>query len=125
MSDSGKPVFDETAPERPRSRVRDFWQLDLPLAVALVLCTVFTIIEARRASEGVWRAWVYMVEWPMIGLFCIWIWYRFKREAGGGFARRWKERAARFTAEREPEDPQLQAWRDYQRQVRDGEPPSA
>jgi len=121
MSDPEHPPFDESTPPPPRSRARDFWQLDLPLVVALILCTVFTVVEVQRASEGVWRAWVYMVEWPLIGAFCIWIWYRFKRESGGGFVRQWKQRVARYTAERESDDPQLQAWREYQRQVRHGE----
>lgn len=124
MSNAEPPPFDDSAAPRPRSRVRDFWQLDIPLVIALILCTTFTIIEVQRASEGVWRAWVYMVEWPLIGAFCIWIWYRFKRESGGGFVRQWKARAARFAQDRDQEDPQLKAWRDYQRQVRDGEAPA-
>ena len=91
--------------ERPRSRMRDFWQLDVPLVIALALCTTFTIIEVNRAAEGVWRAWVYMVEWPMIGAFCVWMWVRFKREPGGGFARQWRERATRMAHQAEDEDP--------------------
>ena len=130
---------DDAWQERPRSRVRDFWQLDVPLALALILCTTFTVIEVMRASDGVWRAWVYMVEWPLIGAFCIWIWYRFKHEKGGGFVRRWKERVARYSAQAEdqqatgsvsvtqPEaasDPELAAWREYQRKVRQEDPPA-
>jgi hypothetical protein len=129
---------DEAWQERPRSRVRDFWQLDVPLVLALILCTTFTVVEVIRASEGVWRAWVYMVEWPLIGAFCVWIWYRFKHEKGGGFVRRWKARVARYStpAEDQPasagesvtepensSDPELAAWRDYQRKVRQENPP--
>jgi hypothetical protein len=111
--------------ERPRSRMRDFWQLDVPLVLALIMCTTFTVIEVMRAAEGVWRAWVYMVEWPLIGAFCVWMWVRFKREPGGGFARKWRERADRIAQEAQqaqeaqvaPEepDPELAAWREYQR----------
>jgi hypothetical protein len=131
---------------RPRSRTRDFWQLDVPLVLVLILCTVLTIHQFGRATEGVWRSWVYFIEWPLIGAFSVWIWWRFKHEAGGGFARRWRERAARFqqesvgppsvgpdapaapadaqavaaahAAQAEEADPQLRAWREYQRELR-------
>lgn len=104
---------------RRRSRVRDFWQLDVPLALVLIICTVITVIEVRRATEGVWRAWVYSVEWPMIGLFSIWMWYRFRTEGNPvkGMARRWQQRVERYEAESRAgaEDPELAAWREYQR----------
>ena len=108
---------------RPRSRVRDFWQLDVPLVIALILCTTFTVIEVRRPGEGMWRAWIYMFEWPMIGAFCVWMWVRFKREPGGGFARRWRERAARYAdpSSEEAADPELAAWREYQRGLKTDE----
>lgn len=116
-----------------RSRARDFWQLDLPLAVVLTLCAVITVIEYTRATEGVWRAWIYLFEWPMIGAFAIWIWYRFKHESGGGFVRRWRERVAAMAPDAadlegapapppEPADLELEAWRAYQRSVRDADP---
>lgn len=106
-----------------RSRMRDFWQLDVPLVIVLILCTSITVIEAMRATEGVWRAWIYLFEWPMIGAFAVWIWYRFKHEEGGGFVRRWRERVARMEAEAEQEaqDPELAAWRTYQRRLRERE----
>lgn len=111
-------------PQRPvRSRWRDVWTLHIPLVLVLALCISATVIEFRRANEGVWRAWIYLFEWPLIGAFAVWMWVRFRREAGGGFARRWRERAER-AAQPDPEpdpgpappaDPELEAWRDYQR----------
>lgn len=117
-------------PRPPRSRAKDFWQLDVPLAVVLVLCTVITVIEYRRANEGVWRAWIYLFEWPMIAAFAIWIWYRFKHEGvTGGFVQRWKSRVAQYEAEADalerqqdrqddPDDAELAAWRRQQRELR-------
>ena len=120
-----------------RSRMRNFWQLDVPLVVVLILCTTITVIEARRATEGIWRAWIYLFEWPMIGAFAVWIWYRFTHEEGGGFVRRWRERVARLEAQaqvqeqaqtdaeavrqQEDDDPELAAWRSYQRQLRESD----
>ena len=114
-------------PQRPvRSRWRDVWTLHIPLILVLALCVSATVIEFRRATDGVWRAWIYLFEWPLIAAFAIWMWVRFRREAGGGFARRWRERVERAAqaeadevepppAPPAPADPELQAWRDYQR----------
>lgn len=118
-----------------RRRVRDVWHLDIPLAVALAICISATVIEFQRAGDGNWRAAVYMFEWPLIGAFCVWIWFRFRRE-GGSFGRittRWRERVARYEAEAAREaaasqpppgaDPELDAWREYRAGIREKDPP--
>ena len=95
----------EAQEPRPRSRVRDFWTLDVPLAIALIICTTATVVELRRATEGNWRAWVYSVEWPMIGAFCVWMWIRFRRQGASvsgsvsGMAQRWRDRAESYANE--------------------------
>lgn len=121
--------------EPPKSRWRNFWQLDIPLVFAVALCTVFTVIEVRRAAEGVWRAWAYAFEWPMIGLFCLWIWYRYRKEGNvtKGLAARWRARVDRITAEAKaqpsppaalkPVDPDLDAWQSYLGDLHRREPP--
>jgi hypothetical protein len=123
---------------RARKRMRDFWQLDVPLVVVLVLCTVITIVEVRRAGDGVWRAWFYMFEWPLIAAFTIWIWHRFRTEGNPvqGTAQRWRDRVAAYEAEAaaqdEPShtaatesevDPGTAAWQEYQRDLHRREPP--
>ncbi len=133
------------------SRRRDFWQLHVPLVLVLTLCTVITVIEVRRATEGVWRAWAYMFEWPMIGLFAIWIWHRYRKEGSvtRGLADRWRERVAQLGAEAdaaeqaapgqvEPHasspiepvtpvtpmnDPELRQWQEYVEDLQRREPP--
>jgi hypothetical protein len=115
---------DRTTPAR-RSRTRDLWQLHIPLVLVLTLCTVITVIEYRRATDGVWRAWVYLFEWPMIAAFSVWMWHRFRTEGNParGMSKRWQERVARIEAEYDAEqaaraaDPELAAWRDYQERV--------
>ena len=119
------------ADEKPaRDRKRDFWQLDLPLVLVLILCTVLTIVEIRRAGDGNWRAWVYSFEWPLIAAFAIWIWARFRAEGNPAkaAARRWRANIERFEREAAVEeqaqhDPELRAWRDYVRDLEDEEPP--
>jgi hypothetical protein len=135
------PVEDEqgtmSEAERRRRRVRDIWQLDIPLVVALGICVSATVIEFQRAGTGNWRAGIYMVEWPLIGAFCIWIWFRFRREGGSfrGMTRRWRERVARYEEEAAREaaesrvppgvDPELDAWREYTASIREKDPPGA
>ena len=103
MTDSEHPGTEPV--RRARGGWRDFWQLHVPLVLVLALCTVITIIEAKRASEGVWRAWAYMFEWPLIGLFTIWIWHRYRTEGSvtKGLVERWRERVSRISAESESE----------------------
>ena len=110
MTDQGAPMVDSPNSDaeparRSRGGWRDFWQLHVPLVLVLSLCTFITIIEVRRASEGVWRAWAYMFEWPLIGLFTIWIWHRYRTEGSvtKGFVDRWKERVASLSAASEHE----------------------
>ncbi len=117
-----------------RGRWRDVWTLHVPLALALTLCTVFTVIEVRRASEGVWRAWAYMFEWPMIAAFCVWIWYRYRTEGSvtRGLADRWRRRVDRLTAEADaavPADDRPDAgqveWETYLEDLHRRHPPGA
>ena len=126
-----------SGPDEPsaRNRCRDFWQLDVPLVLVLLLCAAITVVEMRRAGEGVWRAWFYMFEWPAIGAFAIWIWYRFRTEGNPAktATRRWRERVAQAQADfdaaegaqppAEPDDPQLRAWREYVDDLQRRDPP--
>ena len=113
-----------------RRRVKDFWTLHVPLVLVLVLCTFATIIEIRRAGEGVGRAWVYSFQWPIIGIFAVVIWNRYRKH---GNLTKWftdhyahKIEAARAQAEAEEAakvaveeaDPDAQAWRAYVAELR-------
>ncbi|MCX6458737.1 MAG: hypothetical protein NTZ03_00325 [Actinobacteria bacterium] len=119
--------------EPSRGRRRDFWQLHVPLVLVLLLCTVLTVVEVRRAGEGVWRAWIYMVEWPLIAVVSIWIWHRYRTEGSitKGLVERWKARVEEYSAaasdepvsEAAPPDPQLQAWEDYVQDLNRRQPP--
>ena len=132
--------------DRRRQRRRDVWQLHVPLVLVLLLCTVLTIVEARRAGDGVWRAWAYMFEWPLIGLFALWIWNRYRTHGSvtRGLADRWRAHVAQYGVNLDEEDPgtdpasppalapldpDLQAWQGYvedlHRRDPPGQPPTA
>ena len=120
-----------------KRRMKDFWTLHVPLVLVLALCTVATVIEYQRAQEGVGRAWVYTFQWPIIGLFAIVIWNRYRKHGNvtKWFTDRYRKRIEAYRAEAEavedaepaPVDPDEVAWRAYvedlQRQDRTHEPP--
>ena len=119
-----------------KRRMKDFWTLHVPLVLVLALCTVATVIEYQRAQEGVGRAWVYTFQWPIIGLFAIVIWNRYRKHGNltKWFTDRYRKRIEAYRAEAEaaeavepaPVDPDEVAWREYvedlQRQDRRGDP---
>ena len=105
-------------------KIKDAFTLHLPLVIVLALCTVATVIEYGRAQEGVGRAWAYTFQWPIIGLFAIVIWNRYRKHGSltRWFTDRYRNRIAAFTAEAEaaeaakesePIDPDEQAWAEY------------
>ena len=127
-----------------RSRVKDMWQLHLPLVVVLAFCTAATIVEFGRAQQGVGRAWAYTIQWPIIGAFAVVVWNRYRRH--GSITRSvstyFRNRVARFEAEALAEeerqrasqetrhdsppaleDPDERAWREHVRRLHQQDPP--
>ena len=116
--------------EEKRSKVKDFWQLHVPLVLVLALCTFATIIEARRASEGVDRALVYTFQWPLIGVFAIVVWNRYRKHGNltKWFTDRYRDRIRQFQREdaeirTEVTDPDEIAWREHLQELRRSDPP--
>ena len=115
MSDS------EARPDDRRRKVKDLFTLHLPLVVVVGFCAFATVIEYQRAQEGVGRAWVYTFQWPIIGLFAVVIWNRYRKH---GNLTRWftdryrariaaMEREAEDSREEQPVDPDEVAWQAY------------
>lgn len=116
--------------EEKRSKFKDFWQLHIPLVLVLALCTFATIIEARRASEGVDRALVYTFQWPLIGVFAIVVWNRYRKHGNltKWFTDRYRDRIRQFQREdaeirTEVTDPDEIAWREHLQELRRSDPP--
>lgn len=130
--------------EKPRSRVKDLWQLHLPLVVVLAFCAVATIVEFRRAQEGVDRAWAYTFQWPIIGAFAVVVWNRYRKHGSitRSISAYFRNRVARFEAEALAEeerqrseqgldqdhspaaaDPDEVAWREHVRRLHEKDPP--
>ena len=106
-------------------RWKDILTLHLPLVLVLALCTYATINQYGRAQEGVQRSWAYTFQWPIIGLFAIVVWNRYRKHGNltRWFTDRYRSRVEAFRAEAEAReaarqaeaaaDPEVRAWQDY------------
>lgn len=116
-------------------RMKDFWQLHVPLVIVVGFCVFATIVEYRRAQEGVGRAWAYTFQWPIIGAFAFLVWNRYRRHGSitKSISGYFRDRAARFeaeatAAEQEATDDAAQdldaiAWQEHLRDLRRSDPP--
>lgn len=108
----------ESPPERRRTKVQQLWQLHLPLAVWLGVCAFATVVEYNRAMDGVDRAWSYTFQWPLFGVFAIFVWWRLLNEKSvtRSVVDFYRRRAEAMKAE--AEDPELRAWNEYVRDLK-------
>lgn len=117
---------------------KDFWTLHVPLIGVLALCVSATIIEVGRAMEGVNRAIVYSIQWPLIGVFAIYVWNHYRKHGSltKSLARYLRARTERITREAEriehafaprvemsTDDPQKKAWDAYLHELHEADPP--
>ena len=97
----------DVAAEKTRRR----W-LNITLAVGLIIAGVGFYVETRRALEGHLPAWVYVVEWPLLGFVGFRIWQRLVREDNSAsvsdsdsdevIQESWKDFSARSRSENPP-----------------------
>ena len=112
---------------------KDFWQLHVPLAIVLAFCAYATVIEFSRAQEGVTRAWVYTFQWPIIGIFAVVVWNRYRKHGSltKSINKYFRDRAKRFEAMAEDppvaeitvQDPDELAWKDHVAKMQLENPP--
>lgn len=115
-------------------KVKDALTLHLPLVLVLALCIFATINQYHRAQEGVQRSWAYTFQWPIIGLFAIVVWNRYRTHGNltRWFTDRYRARVEALRAEAEDQeksdtaheevaDPDEVAWREYVERLRRGD----
>ncbi len=85
---------------------RGEWRLHLYLVLGLALCAAAFWFELHRALGGNALSWAYVFEWPLLGGFAVYAWWRFRHP----------ERArTRPEPTLDPAfDGMLAAWRDHQ-----------
>jgi hypothetical protein len=116
-----------------KQKRKDFWQLHIPLVIVLTFCAYATMIEFSRAQEGITRAWVYTFQWPIIGIFAVVVWNRYRKHGSltKSISKYFRDRAKRFEAmeedpvapERTPSDPDEIAWKEYVKKMQQENPP--
>lgn len=75
MSDTEKvPV--EGPKDTPRLSSASAMKTHATLVVGLTLCTLAFIFELGRAERGNELSWAYVFEWPLLGLFAIYMWWK-------------------------------------------------
>ena len=97
-------------------RWKDAWQLHLPLVIVLAFCCY---------------AWVYTFQWPIIGIFAIVVWNRYRKHGSltKSISKYFRDRAKKFESmeeepiARESVDPDELAWKEHLAKMRREDPP--
>ena len=93
---------------------KDAFRIHLGLFLAELLCIPAFVFELKRALGGNTLSWAYVLEWPILGLYAIYMWRKLlgevHREQRGELR---DVDVAHATRVEEEDDPQLKAWNDY------------
>jgi heme oxygenase len=93
---------------------KDTFRIHLGLFLAELLCIPAFIFELERAIGGNTLSWAYVVEWPLLGGYAVYMWRKLlgevRREQRG---EQRGELPARPAHIQEDDDPQLKAWNEY------------
>jgi hypothetical protein len=57
----------------------DRW-LAVASVAGFIICLGMAFFELSRAMEGNPRSWSYTLEWPLFGVFILWIWHRLEQQ---------------------------------------------
>jgi hypothetical protein len=76
------------------------------LVIAEAICIPAFIIEMSRALGGNTLSWAYVFEWPILGLYAIYVWRKLLKEERG-------ESTSKPAALNEEHDQQLDEWNAY------------
>lgn len=84
---------------------KNVFRIHLGLFIAEVICIPAFVFETYRALAGNILSWAYVVEWPLLGVYAIYMWRKMLREERGQV----KVRARKDS----PDDPRLAEWNAY------------
>jgi hypothetical protein len=88
-------------------------RIHLGLLAAEAICISAFVIEISRVLSGNTLSWAYVVEWPILGAYAIYMWHKLLKD----------ERSPESMSHRVTDevDPQLAAWNEYLAQVHHGD----
>lgn len=90
------------------------FRIHLGLFLAELMCIPAFIFETYRAMQGNLLSWAYVFEWPILGIYSVYMWDRMLREERGQGPRFMRKNASVLPAAGPTEpDPELEAWNAY------------
>jgi len=104
MADTGPG--DEKSPA-----TKDAWKSHITLGVGLALCALAFWFELGRALRGNSLSWAYVFEWPLLGAFGVYMWWKVNHP---GVRTRRSSRPSEVAPEFEG---MLAAWQEHQRDL--------
>jgi len=95
-----------------RTETKDILRIHFGLVLGETLCISAFIFEVKRALSGNELSWAYVVEWPILAVYCVHMWRKLLQDERGT-----KKIGAPATPPPSEPDPQLEAWNAYLDQV--------
>jgi len=84
---------------------KNTFRINLGLFLAEVICIPAFIFELERALSGNTLSWAYVFEWPLLGLYAIYMWRKLLLDERGESTQR--------PVIIDDHDPELDAWNAY------------
>ena len=94
-------------------KTRNVLHLHFGLFLAEAICISAFVVEISRALSGNILSWAYVIEWPILGTYAVYMWRKLLKEERSG------ESAP--PAPVVDDDPRLAAWNDYLARVHSNE----
>ena len=99
----------------PRLKGKEALRVHLTLLAGLTLCSVAFWFEIGRAERGNSLSWAYVFEWPLLGMFAVYMWWKILHPGREAMK---VQRSTKPAIAPEFEG-MLAAWQDYQRDLND------
>jgi hypothetical protein len=96
------------------TKSKNAFRIHLGLVVAELICIPAFIFETIRALSGNLLSWAYVIEWPLLAGYAVYMWRKMLQDVHA------EEQPAPSVAQSAPAplpDPELDAWNDYLRSV--------
>jgi hypothetical protein len=90
-------------------KTRHVLRIHLGLFFAEAICVSAFVLELSRALSGNTLSWAYVVEWPVLGTYAVYMWRKLLKDETSS--------EATTTPKVIDDDPRLVAWNDYLAQV--------
>jgi len=62
---------------------KNAFRINLGLFLAELICIPAFIVELKRALDGNTLSWAYVFEWPLLGLYAVYMWRKLLQDERG------------------------------------------